>query len=82
MFISYDGLLDPLGQSQILPYIIGIVKHTGPIHILSFEKDFRLKPDNLALNFYLKEHGIYWHPLIFSVNKGFFGFIKKYMILF
>lgn len=77
MFISYDGLLDPLGQSQILPYIMGIVKYAGPIHILSFEKDFRLKLDNLALNFYLKERDIYWHPLIFSVNNGFWGSTKK-----
>jgi glycosyltransferase involved in cell wall biosynthesis len=77
LFISYDGLLDPLGQSQILPYIMGIVKHTRPIHVLSFEKNFRIKDDNIALNTYLKEHGIYWHPLIFSYNKGFWGFIKK-----
>lgn len=77
MFISYDGLLDPLGQSQILPYIMGILKHTRPIHILSFEKDFRLKVDSSNLKSYLKKHGIYWHPLIFTANNGFFGFIKK-----
>ena len=77
MFISYDGLLDPLGQSQILPYIMGIVKHTKPIHVLSFEKNFRFKDNNIALNTYLKEHEIYWHPLIFTYNKGFLGFIKK-----
>ena len=58
LFISYDGLLDPLGQSQILPYIMGIVKHTKPIHVLSFEKNFRFKDNNIALNTYLKEQEI------------------------
>ena len=26
LYISYDGITDPLGQSQILPYIIGLTK--------------------------------------------------------
>ena len=24
VFLSYDGITDPLGQSQILPYLFGI----------------------------------------------------------
>ena len=37
LFITYDGLLDPLGQSQILPYLKIIAKEY-PINVLSFEK--------------------------------------------
>ena len=38
VFLTYDGLLDPLGGSQILPYLIGISNHTNAVHVLSFEK--------------------------------------------
>ena len=43
LFITYDGLLDQLGGSQILPYLYDIAKHPRPLHILSFEK-----PDRFA----------------------------------
>lgn len=48
LFISYDGLTDPLGQSQILPYHVGLSKMGYSITILSCEK---------AEN-YLKNHGL------------------------
>lgn len=46
LFISYDGLTDPLGQSQILPYLIGLSNLGHSIHILSCEKK-----ENFELNF-------------------------------
>ncbi len=40
LYITYDGLSDPLGQSQILPYLKRLAKNRT-VHwtILSFEKD-------------------------------------------
>ena len=38
LFISYDGLSDPLGQSQIIPYVLHLSKYSKEIHIISFEK--------------------------------------------
>ena len=77
LYITYDGLLDPLGRSQIIPYIYGISIHSSPIHILSFEKleRFSEEKNNLKLEFISR--GIIWHPLIFSRNKGYFGGLKK-----
>jgi glycosyltransferase involved in cell wall biosynthesis len=77
LYITYDGLLDPLGSSQIIPYIYGISKHTSPIHILSFEKLERFSEGKNNLKFEFISRGIIWHPLIFSKNKGYFGSIKK-----
>ena len=42
LFISYDGLSDPLGQSQIIPYVLHLSKYSKEIHIISFEKKNRL----------------------------------------
>ena len=39
VFLSYDGITDPLGQSQILPYLFGISSNKNyKITIVSFEK--------------------------------------------
>jgi glycosyltransferase involved in cell wall biosynthesis len=38
LYLSYDGLTDPLGQSQILPYLTGLSHHGYSITVISFEK--------------------------------------------
>ena len=38
LYLSYDGLTDPLGQSQVLPYIIGLGAKGFEFIIISFEK--------------------------------------------
>ena len=43
LYISYDGMTDPLGQSQVLPYISGLNKHGITFHLISFEKPARFK---------------------------------------
>jgi hypothetical protein len=38
LYITYDGLTDFLGQSQVLPYILGLEEKGYRFSILSFEK--------------------------------------------
>ena len=47
LYITYDGLLDPLGQTQILPYIFALADDGFRFTILSFEK---LDRDPQAIN--------------------------------
>jgi hypothetical protein len=42
LYISFDGLLDPLGQSQIVPYVDHISKF-GNLTLISLEKYFRVR---------------------------------------
>ncbi|MCS6821865.1 MAG: glycosyltransferase [Microscillaceae bacterium] len=44
LFLSYDGLTDALGQSQVLPYLLGLSQQGFAISIISAEKQ-----DNYAL---------------------------------
>ena len=37
LYIAYDGMLEPLGQSQVLAYLEHLAAER-PIHLLSFEK--------------------------------------------
>jgi glycosyltransferase involved in cell wall biosynthesis len=38
LYLTYDGLTDPLGQSQILPYLLGLSEKGFQITVVSFEK--------------------------------------------
>ena len=38
LYISYDGMTDPLGQSQVLPYLEGLSQQGFRFTLLSFEK--------------------------------------------
>ncbi len=38
LYLSYDGLTDPLGQSQVLPYIMGLAQRGYRFTIISTEK--------------------------------------------
>ncbi len=38
LFISYDGMTDPLGQSQVIPYLEGLTKYGYLFTILSCDK--------------------------------------------
>jgi glycosyltransferase involved in cell wall biosynthesis len=64
LYISYDGMLEPLGQSQVLAYL----KHLAigrRIHLISFEKseDWKnvLERDRIAME--IAASGIDWYPL-------------------
>ncbi|MBB3229565.1 glycosyltransferase [Halomonas stenophila] len=73
LFITYDGLLDPLGGSQILPYLYRISDHPRRLHIVSFEKAYRFRSGERALRKVLEERGIGWTPLKFTSRMGKLG---------
>ena len=61
VFVTYNGLLDPLGSSQILPYLERL-HASWPVHILSFERPGPLgKPGAVAeMEARLRRQGIAW----------------------
>ena len=73
LYITYDGLLDPLGSSQILPYVKGISKHQDEVVIVSFEKSERFLYGKAGLLSDLKDYSIKWKPLPFTKGLGFIG---------
>ncbi|MFQ5537982.1 MAG: methyltransferase domain-containing protein [Gemmatimonadota bacterium] len=43
IYVTYDGLLEPLGQSQVLPYLLRSAEQGFSLELISFEK-----PEDLA----------------------------------
>ncbi len=74
LFISYDGLTDPLGASQILPYLEYIAAHPRQLHVLSFEKPERFAAQADEMRSHLAGKGIVWTPVMFTkggkLSKG------------
>lgn len=65
LYISYDGATDPLGYSQVLPYIKGLAKRCSEFTLLSFEKRKRLKDKKklYLLKSELSQNKIQWIAL-------------------
>jgi glycosyltransferase involved in cell wall biosynthesis len=67
LFISYNGMLEPLGQTQVMPYLRELAKVGLKVSLLSFEKptaytvEGRQKCDELKKR--LGSQGIEWHWL-------------------
>jgi glycosyltransferase involved in cell wall biosynthesis len=68
LYISYDGLTDPLGQSQVIPYLVELSKQGFYFTILSFEKKQRYLKEQSIVRTILDNAGIEWTPLYFTAN--------------
>ena len=68
LYLSYDGMTDSLGQSQVLPYIQGLTKEQFKFHIISFEKKDRFEKFRNEIQKICDENNISWHPLIYTKN--------------
>ena len=78
IFLTYDGMLDQLGESQILPYLNSLSLNDNKVHIISFEKYKSLKDLNIKLD-ELNSLGISWTYLRFSESRN--PFIKGFDLL-
>lgn len=66
LYVSYDGLLEPIGQSQILSYLEGLSQQGVAFALLSFEKPGDMAPGSATLastRTRLGAAGIQWFPL-------------------
>ena len=70
LYITFDGLSDPLGQSQILPYLCGIAGKGFQIHILSCEKKERLEKEKETILSLIKNLPISWDYILYDEEGG------------
>jgi len=66
IFISYDGMTDPLGQSQVIPYLCGLSQKGHTITIISCEKKNRFEKQGKIIRELLNLNRISWHPVPYS----------------
>ena len=96
LYISYDGILEPLGQSQVLAYLKCLAPERT-IHLISFEKseDWARIVDRKGVADGIAASGIIWHPLryhkqptalatlwdiVFGIALGFFKIFNAFLL--
>lgn len=68
LFISYDGMTDPLGQSQVLPYLQGLSKQGYKIYLLSCEKQAAFLQNKKTIEELVAADNITWLPIAYTKN--------------
>lgn len=66
LYLSYDGMTDPLGQSQVLPYLTGLSQRGISFTLISFEKPERFEQDRAKIQALCDEYNIHWKPLVYT----------------
>lgn len=64
LYISYNGILEPLGESQVLAYQEKLAGE-HPVHLVSFERarDWRDAGRREEMSERMRRAGIFWYPL-------------------
>lgn len=78
LYISYDGLTDPLGQSQILPYIENLSLEGYKYVVISFEKLGTYQKYKNVIESQMKSSGIIWIPISYTKSPPIFSTIYDY----
>jgi len=76
LYLSYDGLTDPLGQSQILPYLTGLSTAGFDMTIISFEKKARFTVDKKNIEAICEAYNIKWFPLFYTKSPPVLSTLK------
>jgi glycosyltransferase involved in cell wall biosynthesis len=65
LYVSYDGILEPIGVSQVVNYLVGLAATGIRFTLVSFEKPSKLRDATAveAMKARLKAGGIRWIPL-------------------
>ncbi len=76
LFISYDGLTDPLGQSQILPYLRALSRTGFELSLLTCEKPANFAQHREAISRLCQDYRIDWHPLAYTKSPPILSTVK------
>lgn len=76
LYLSYDGMTDSLGQSQVLPYLRGLTKAGYRIHLISFEKKEPFAEHKDQIEQICKLANIEWYPLPYTKKPPLLSTLK------
>ncbi len=68
LYITYDGLTDSLGQSQVLAYLKKFDPAKISVHIISYEKKENYETNKADIQRQIDASTLVWHKLKYSKN--------------
>jgi glycosyltransferase involved in cell wall biosynthesis len=73
LYLSYDGMTDPLGQSQVIPYLERLSQEGYRFTLISFEKIIPYEKFSKKIVARLADSGIEWVPLTYTKEPPVFS---------
>ena len=81
LYVSYDGMTDPLGEGQVINYLLGLTKNGYAFDILSFEKTDKFEKQGPRIKKILEENSIGWYPKVFHTSPPILSKIYDKVVL-
>ena len=81
LYLSYDGLTDPLGPSQVLAYLVELAKAGHRISLITFEKPERSAAERAVLAEQCRAAGIDWHPQTYTKKPPILSTLKDLRVM-
>lgn len=82
LYISYDGMTDPLGQAQVIPYLQGLSERFGhEFVLLSFEKADNYSVHKEKITALLKPYNINWQPQMYTKSPPVLSTVKDIYVM-
>ena len=83
LYISYDGILEPLGHSQVLKYLVFLSKDFH-VTLISFEKINGVmdKKELLEMHKYCQQEKINWKPRTYHQGLPLFSHLVNFFSIF
>ncbi len=78
LYLTYEGLTEPIGRSQILPFLCNLAKKGIHIHILSLEDKHMYKKGYKRVQEIVNNAGIIWNSVVDSDKIPGISFIHNY----
>ncbi|WMJ72902.1 glycosyltransferase [Cytophagaceae bacterium ABcell3] len=66
LYISYDGMTDPLGQSQVIPYLKKLSELGFQFSVVSCEKEDKFEELGGKIRYALEDVKIDWYPVMYK----------------
>ena len=82
LYISYTGMTDSLGESQVLSYLIQLsVTYKHAFHIVSAEKPKLYSKNRNRVQSLCDENSITWHPIVYHKQPPIFSTVADHLAL-
>jgi glycosyltransferase involved in cell wall biosynthesis len=81
LFISYDGMTDPLGQSQVIPYLAALSKRGYQFTILSCDKPEKFKTQKNDVENLMQSIPINWVSIPYHKNPPILSSVYDFLRL-
>ena len=76
LYLSYDGMTDPLGQSQVLAYLKPMSEQGVTFDLISFDKPHLFDAKHGIIEKKIEGKAIKWHPLMYTKKPPVISTVK------